>query len=123
MCNEDLLDLGNDFNNREGIFVIEEVTGTTVQHLISSLPQKTSQISELTLSADGANVTFHDANANNSFRMDGLSNIVPDLESTTGKTYPVAFILPGSGKSGLWFFMNIFIFVLMCLRISIFFRR
>ena len=123
VCNDDLLNLGNNFNNREGVFVIEEVTGSTVHHLISGLPDKTSAISGLTLSANGANLTFQDANTNNAFRLDGLSSVVPELESTGGKSYPVPFILPGSGKSGLWFLMNIFIFVLAAMRIFIFMRR
>lgn len=122
VCNKDLLGLGNNFNSREGIFVIEEITGSTVHHLISSQSDKTDSISDLTLSADGANVTFQDANRENAFRLEGLSNISPSLESTGEKKYPVAFELPGSGN-GVWLYMNIFIFVLACVRFCFYLRR
>jgi len=125
VCNQDLLNLGNDFtDDREAIFVIETLNETEVVHLISSLPDAISNIQDLVMSSDGASVFFEDGDEENAFRLSGLAKLDSKLEENTAKNYPIPFKIPGDGKSGTIFFLNLlFLMMVLVLRNKNIFNR
>lgn len=116
ICNGDLLNLGNNFSNREAVFVIEKLNENEVVHLISGKSNVSKNISDLTMSSDGASVVFEDADEENAFSLTGLSKLDSRLEENTSKNYPVPFKLAGDGKSGTFFFINIFLLIIFLVR-------
>ncbi len=112
VCDADLLGLGNDFTSREGVFVIENITGETVTHLVSAKTTETSDIAGLSLSSDGAVLSFDSAVASDlsAYLLIGLSRLDSTLEDYGEKSYPVPFYMPGDGKSGAVFYLFVMFF-------------
>jgi hypothetical protein len=109
VCNQDLLNLDNYFTNREGVFIIENVTGSDITHLLTGASDVSENITSLAMSSDGSNLSFEDGDEENTFRLVGLSKLDSELEELTAKSYPVPFKLPGDGKSGSLIYLSLFL--------------
>ena len=117
ICNQDVTGLGNNFSNREAVFVIESVTGEDITHLVTGADAIVSSMNNLVMSQDGATLSFENSSENNAYRLIGLSNLDTSQETNPGKIYPIPFKLPGKGKSGgLDFFFVFCLLPLMVLR-------
>lgn len=113
VCDEDLLGLGNDFVGREGVFVIENTVGEWITHLISEKNTETSDISRLSLSSDGAVLSF-DSNVGvdpSAYLLIGLSRLDSSFEDYGDKAFPDPFFMPGDGESGMLYYLFAFIFL------------
>ncbi len=118
VCNQDLLGMGNQFNNRAGVFMIETLHGETITHLISAKGNGVENISQLTMSSDGATLSFQDTDRDNAFQLVGLSKLDTLLEENTAKDFPIPFKLKGNGKSGALFHMTlVFLALILLLRV------
>ena len=116
VCNNDLLNLGNDFSDREGVFIIETVTGEDVTHLLTGASDISENISGLAMSSDGSNLSFQDSDEENIFRILGLSKLDSTLEELTSKSYPTPFQFSGDGKSGSLIYFSFFLFAALFVR-------
>ncbi len=123
VCDADLLALGNDFTDREAVFVVESVTGENISHLLTGGPDKSAGIDYLRLSADGAALVFEDTASNNTLNLTGLSKLSGDIEEGNAKSFPVPFALPGDGSSGvLSKVLSLLMLLTLALRYSRLFR-
>lgn len=96
VCDDDLLGL-NAFVNRDAVFIIEGDASDSISHLITSDSTGNEAITDLSMSDNGARVSFHE---DKSYALAGLSNLSHESVVFGDKTYPEAYESGGSGKSG-----------------------
>jgi hypothetical protein len=100
VCDEDLLNLGNNFDAREAVFLIEDLpSGDTVAHLLTSQSDSTQNISRISASANSARLSFEDASDSRTYELSGFSGFNTRVQDFSAKEYPVPYKLPGDGKS------------------------